>query len=209
MEGLYLLLSSLEDSHHRSEVVSRALRKAHEAGKKFTVIIVDASPRFEGRNLLNELLKEGIDCVYVLLNAVSYVMRGVSKVLVGASGMLSNGQLYGRSGTALVCMMACTYDVPVLVACETYKFSEKIQLDAICQNEIEDPDDLIEHLPKSNKIHDWKSKASLKLLNPAYDLTPMEYISMVITELGQIPATSVPVVIREYYNDSLFSDWNQ
>ena len=40
---------------------------------------------------------------------------------------------------------------------------------------------------------------SLKLLNVRYDVTPMKYISMAITEVGMLPPTSVPVVIREYH----------
>jgi translation initiation factor 2B subunit (eIF-2B alpha/beta/delta family) len=41
----------------------------------------------------------------------------------------------------------------------------------------------------------------LKLLHLLYDLTPAHYISMVISEVGQLPPTSVPVVIREYRVD--------
>jgi translation initiation factor eIF-2B subunit delta len=44
----------------------------------------------------------------------------------------------------------------------------------------------------------WSDIPSLKLLNLRYDLTPMKYVSLVITESGLIPPTSVPVLIREY-----------
>lgn len=40
--------------------------------------------------------------------------------------------------------------------------------------------------------------SNLKILNLLYDLTPARYVSMVVTEIGLIPPTSVPVVIREY-----------
>lgn len=56
-------------------------------------------------------------------------MRGegqVSKVLLGASAMLANGNVISRVGTSMVAMMARQYNVPVLVCCETYKFSEKV-----------------------------------------------------------------------------------
>lgn len=46
-------------------------------------------------------------------------------------------------------------------------------------------------------LKDWKNKDHLKLLNLVYDLTPMDFISMVVTEVGIIPPTSVPVIIRE------------
>lgn len=38
---------------------------------------------------------------------------------------------------------------------------------------------------------------SLKLLNLRYDLTPIKYVTLVITEFGFLPPTSVPVLIRE------------
>ena len=38
----------------------------------------------------------------------------------------------------------------------------------------------------------------MKLLNLIFDLTPAQFVTMVITEVGMIPITSVPVVLREY-----------
>lgn len=57
------------------------------------------------------------------------------------------------------------------------------------------------HLPSHSMMHarDHALPRSLKLLNVRYDVTPMKYISMAITEVGMLPPTSVPVVIREYH----------
>ena len=44
---------------------------------------------------------------------------------------------------------------------------------------------------------DWRDIPRLKLLNLMYDATPMKYLTMVVTEVGVIPPTSVPAVIRE------------
>jgi translation initiation factor eIF-2B subunit delta len=49
---------------------------------------------------------------------------------------MSNGHAYSRCGTAVVSMMAHSYAVPVLVLCETYKFADRVQVDAISQNEL-------------------------------------------------------------------------
>ena len=44
----------------------------------------------------------------------------------------------------------------------------------------------------------WCHRVSrLRLLNIVYDLTPMEHVALVVTEMGMIPPTSVPVIIRE------------
>lgn len=59
-----------------------------------------------------------------------------------------------------------------------------------------DPDDLVYIGNKTPYLNDWRDYNSLTLLNLVYDVTPPEFISLVITELGLIPCTSVPVVLR-------------
>lgn len=49
-------------------------------------------------------------------------------------------------------------------------------------------------------LADWKNIPNLNILNIMYDLTPPEYIKKVITELGSLPPSSVPVILREYKN---------
>jgi translation initiation factor eIF-2B subunit delta len=43
----------------------------------------------------------------------------------------------------------------------------------------------------------WKDNANLRVLNLSYDLTPMEYVSAVVTEVGLVPPTSIPAILRE------------
>jgi translation initiation factor eIF-2B subunit delta len=49
----------------------------------------------------------------------------------------------------------------------------------------------------TGSVADWRDIPRLKLLNLLYDATPMKYLTMVVTEVGVIPPTSVPAVIRE------------
>jgi len=179
-----------------SYIVERILCKAHTVGKNFTVIVVDSNPKYEGRTLLSRLVSHGIRCTYVLVSAVSYIIKEVSKVFLGAHSLLSNGAVVSRTGSAVVAMMAHANNVPVLVACETFKFHERAQLDSICWNELENPDELLTSQP-AKELEGWKNIKKLILLNLTYDLTPMDHVSVVVTEVGLIPPTSVPVVIRE------------
>lgn len=55
--------------------------QANKTKKRFRVIVVDARPHYEGKELLRRLVKAGLDCTYVLLPSLSYVMKGVKKVL--------------------------------------------------------------------------------------------------------------------------------
>jgi len=57
-------------------------------------------------------------------------------VLVGAHALYSNGAVYSRAGTAMVSMMAKTNNVPVVVCCETYKFSDGVMVDGFSKNEL-------------------------------------------------------------------------
>ncbi len=44
----------------------------------------------------------------------------------------------------------------------------------------------------------WREIPQLRMLNLLYDVTPPAFVDMVITEVGMIPCTSVPVVLREF-----------
>ena len=140
---------------NRSSVVEKVLLEAHSSGRNFSVIVVDSRPMLEGmrsafpavcclqtdssgtgKRLLAVLSEAGIQCTYVLLPALGSVISEVSTVLVGAHSIHTNGAVYSRAGTALVAMMAKQHSVPVVVCCETYKFSESIQLDSFTKNEL-------------------------------------------------------------------------
>lgn len=190
-----------------SSAVEMIFLHAHEIGKQFRVVIVDSRPKLEGQLLLRRLVARGLNCTYTHLNAVSYIMHEVTRVFLGAASVLSNGTVYSRVGTASVAMVAHAFRVPVLVCCEAYKFHERVQLDSICFNELGDPD-AISKVPGRREIsylNDWTSRDNLQLLNLMYDTTPSDYISMIITDYGMIPPTSVPVIVREYRREHLWT----
>jgi len=163
-------------------VVEKVLVKAHEAGKSFSVFVVDSGPLFEGKRLLALIRRAGIRCTYCLLSALGAVIPSVSLVFLGAHALHANGALYSRAGTALVAMMAKQHSVPVLACCETYKFSNGVPFDGFTKNELAPGDE-------------FETKPSLQSLSPLYDLTPSDAISAVVTEVGLIPPSSVPTVL--------------
>ncbi|XVF12352.1 hypothetical protein REPUB_Repub08aG0109700 [Reevesia pubescens] len=188
-------------------VVEMILLYAHELGKQFRVVVVDSRPMLEGQKLLHRLVAKGLSCTYTQINAISYIMHEVTRVLLGASSILSNGTVYSRVGTASVAMVAYAFCVPVLICCEAYKFHERVQLDSICFNELGDPD-AIGKVPGRVDVNYLdnltdKQKENLELLNLKYDATPSDYISMIVTDYGMIPPTSVPVIVREYRKEYL------
>lgn len=61
-----------------SHIVKHVLHAAAKRGKKFRVIVIDSRPRFNGREMAKFLLKNDIEVSYILINAVSYVMKEVN-----------------------------------------------------------------------------------------------------------------------------------
>lgn len=224
------------------------LYNAKDLKKKFQVIIVDSRPLFEGKKLAKILTSNGLKVQYALINSITSIFQDVDTVFLGAHAMLSNGFLYSRVGAALIAMTAKKRNIPVLVCCESIKFSDRVQLDSVTLNELGDNDDLIDcnqlnHVKKSSvalqnfiethddeqkqqqqqqskknsngsgkadkekdssiaqdelPLKDWKKSSYLNILNIMYDLTPPEYIQKIITEVGALPPSSVPVILREY-----------
>ncbi|EZA54051.1 hypothetical protein DMN91_000102 [Ooceraea biroi] len=183
-----------------SSLICKILIDAHDAGKKFRVIVVDGRPWLEGKELLRRLAKHGIESSYILINALSFVMPEVSKVFLGAHALFANGSIMSRAGTALVALIAKSFNVPVLVACETHKSCERVQTDSIVYNELGEADELVNNRSSSNSrtsvLSNWRTKQSLNLLNITYDVTPADLVTAFVTELGILPCTSVPVILR-------------
>ena len=91
----------------------------------FVLLLLIQGREWRARGLLSRLAKVGIKCTYVLLSGVSYVMKEVTKIILGASSMMANGAAASRVGTACVAMMAKNYHKPVIFCCETYKFTPR------------------------------------------------------------------------------------
>ncbi|EPQ29244.1 uncharacterized protein PFL1_02999 [Pseudozyma flocculosa PF-1] len=190
----------------RSTVVEGTLLAAHRQGIRFSVVVVDSRPLLEGRALLSVLLAAGIPCTYGLVSSLGALMPRATLLLLGTAALLANGALYSRAGTATCAMMAKEKGIPVIVCCETYKFSERVQLDSFVQNEAGSPRDLLtsddEAAPPAaaagSTVGEWEGNASLGLVNLLYDVTPPRYVSAVASEVGLSGPESVSVILRDY-----------
>ena len=185
----------------KSSIVQQTIVEAHNKGTKFRVIVVDSRPLFEGKNLARTLANLGLEVQYSSIHGISHAIKDATRIFLGAHAMMSNGRLYSRVGTAIVAMTATEADIPVIVCCESIKFTDKVALDSIVTNELAPPDELTlrstaSNVSSSTSLSSWRDSPNLQLLNLMYDVTPAEYISMVTTEYGSLPPSSVPVVHR-------------
>lgn len=218
-------------TYGKSSVVERTLISAHNSGKQFAVIVVDSRPMFEGKNLARSLIRAGVTTRYCLLSALADVAGDATKCIFGAAAMLGNGRLSARAGTAMVAMMvkeSTRRKCPVLVLCESVKFTGRVALDGVMMNELGEPDALVEveevetvatlppptttvtakkgggggkkeedvaEKPKRG-LQGWREQKGLYLLSLMYDVTPAEYLDVVVTELGSLPPSAVAEVNR-------------
>lgn len=192
-------------TYSHSSVIEGTLLHAHNHGVKFEVIVIDSRPLFEGRLMAERLLEAGIPTTYGVLTSLSTLMPRASLVLLGTSALLSNGAPYAQSGTAMCAMMAHGFDVPVIICCETYKFSDRIQLDSFVVNEAGQSSELLSHEDDNTETDsvlltrsECSTQSRLKVVQLLHDVTPPRYVSAIASEVGLSGTESVGVILRDY-----------
>jgi translation initiation factor eIF-2B subunit delta len=185
-------------TYAKSSLIEKCLLQAHASGKRFKVIAVDSKPRFEGKCLAHDLAAVGIAVQYYMIEGAAHAMAQATKVFLGAHAMLADGQLYSRIGTAVVAMLAHNAAIPVVVGCQSFKFSDKVFVDAFAQNDLGSPDELLGGAADRELWHkkakEWAGR--LQVFNPMFDLTPADHITGLVTEHGELGPSAVPSILR-------------
>jgi len=183
-------------TYSENELIEQILVDASKE-KKFKVIVVDGRVQLRGSKMAARLIQEGIETTYILVTAVSQILNSVTKVFLGCEGVMANGGVLAEVGTSQVALLAESVGVPVLMCCQSFKFTERVQTDSFVYNELLDPQEMAA-TPNTtvNFLEKWKDQSSVHLLNLAYDVTPASLVSAVITEISVVPTTSVPVILR-------------
>jgi ribose 1,5-bisphosphate isomerase len=179
-------------THCNSEAVTAVLTAAHEAGKKFEVFATETRPRFQGRITASVLAKRGLDVSLIPDSAVRVYMRKVDTVLVGADAIAANGAVVNKIGTSQIALIAHETRARFFVAAETYKLSATTMLGELVEIEHRSPYEVV---PRT-----WlKANSRVKVKNPAFDVTPPEYIDLIITEKGIYPPQGIVFLMKELY----------
>jgi ribose 1,5-bisphosphate isomerase len=179
-------------THCNSSVAIATLVEAKKAGKDFSVIATETRPRFQGRLTAKALDEQGIPVTLIIDSAARHFMPKVDKVIVGADVVTANGAVVNKIGTSQIALVAKEARVRVFVGAETYKFSPNTLLGDLVEIE-ERP--IEEVVPRA----DMEKMGSVKVLNPAFDVTPPEYIDVIITEKGIIsPQAAILILMEEF-----------
>jgi methylthioribose-1-phosphate isomerase len=156
------------------------IRATKESGKNIKVIATETRPVQQGSRLTAfELMHDGIDVSLIPDTAVGYTMANglVNKIVVGADRILRTGHVYNKIGTYQVATMAKQHNIPFYVAAPLSTFDMK-----------SDPQDIIIEQRKASEVTGIGDKKTapdgISVINPAFDMTPPELISGIITEKG-------------------------
>ena len=169
------------------------IRAAVEQGKRIRVIATETRPLLQGARLtVWELLKEGIDVTLITDNMVGYVMsKGmVDKVVVGADRITLDGYVANKIGTYMIAMAANRHGVPFYVAAPTSTFDPSLRGPGIPIEE-RDPSEVYTILGRLRIAPE-----GVKAYNPAFDVTPPELVTAIITEKGVVTPPYIESIPR-------------
>jgi methylthioribose-1-phosphate isomerase len=156
------------------------IRAARDSGKRLSVIATETRPVMQGSRLTAfELLHDGIDVSLITDTAVGHMMAigAVNHVIVGADRVLRTGHVFNKIGTYQVAILASKHNVPFYVAAPLSTFDfESTPEDVIIE------DRSVDEVVKVGKRR--IAPKGVRVFNPAFDMTPPELITGIITEKG-------------------------
>jgi len=160
------------------------IRASKESGKNVKVIATETRPIQQGSRLTAfELKHDGIDVSLIPDTAVGYTLANnlVNKIIVGADRILKTGHVFNKIGTYQIALLAKHHNVPFYVAAPLSTFD-------LSSN----PEDVVIEQRKSSEVtgigENKTAPDDINVINPAFDMTPPELISRIITENGVITA---------------------
>ena len=156
------------------------IRATKESGKNVKVIATETRPVQQGSRLTAfELKHDGFDVSLIPDTAVGYTMANglVNKVVVGADRIVKTGHVFNKIGTYQVATMAKQHGIPFYVAAPLSTFDLKSNFN-----------DVIIEMRNEKEVTGTGDKKTapdgISVINPAFDMTPPELISGIITEKG-------------------------
>jgi len=166
------------------------IRATRESGKNIKVIATETRPVQQGSRLTAfELKHDGFEVSLIPDTAVGYTMANglVDKVIVGADRIVKTGHVFNKIGTYQIATMAKQHGIPFYVAAPLSTFDMK-----------SDAKDVIIEMRKGSEVTGIGDKKTapdgINVINPAFDITPPELISGIITEKG---------VVKSPYEESI------
>jgi len=162
------------------------IRAAFEKGKEISVVATETRPKLQGARLTAyELKRDGIPVTLITDNMVGYVMSKqlVNKVIVGADRIVRDAVI-NKIGTYTIAVLAHELNIPFYVAAPESTFDLNHTSEDVV---IEERD--------SEEVTDFGCQriapSGINVLNPAFDITSLRYVSAIICETGVLDSTEL------------------
>ncbi len=165
-----------------------AFRSAIEAGKKISVIADETRPFLQGARLTAwEMVQENIPVTLITDNMSGHLMRcgEIDAVVVGTDRVAANGDVANKIGTYMVAVLAQRHNIPFYVACPLSTIDLTVASGADIPIEERHPDEV-----KGFRDCRWAPEG-VAIRNPAFDVTPAELVTGLITEKGVIDTATL------------------
>ena len=159
------------------------IRSAVESGKNISVIADETRPFLQGARLTAwEMVQEGIPVTLISDNMSGHLMSHgeVDAIVVGTDRVAGNGDVANKIGTYMVAVLAKRHNIPFYVACPL----STIDLSISSGNEIPIEERPIEEVTGYRDFQ-WAAKG-ISVRNPAFDVTPADLVTAIITEKGVV-----------------------
>jgi methylthioribose-1-phosphate isomerase len=154
---------------------------AHHAGKAVHVLVDETRPVLQGARLTAwELQRAGIPLTLITDNMAGYFMQQgrINAVFVGADRIAANGDVANKIGTYSIAVLASVHNIPFYVVAPTSTIDLSLASGEHIPVEQRNPQEVttvkgIEIAPRG-----------VSVANPAFDITPHQYVTAIITERG-------------------------
>lgn len=174
------------------------IRGAVNAGKAIAVIADETRPYLQGARLTAwELMKDHIPVTLITDNMAGYMMQQgkVQAVVVGADRIAANGDAANKIGTYMVAVLARQHNIPFYVAAPLSTIDLNTPTGA--QIPIEERNEReVTHI-QENQL----APTGVGVSNPAFDVTPAEFIAGIITEKGVARAPYAESLLKLFANE--------
>lgn len=167
------------------------VRRAWEEGRLKLVYVCETRPLLQGMRLTAwELRREGIPFELIVDSAAGWLMakRGVDAVLVGADRVAANGDTANKIGTYTLAVLAARHGVPFYVIAPTSTVDPRLPDGGQIPIEERGEGEVLRPFGVS------AAPAGSRAWNPAFDVTPAELITAIVTEKG---------VLRPPYHEAI------
>jgi methylthioribose-1-phosphate isomerase len=154
---------------------------AHRAGKKLHVFVDETRPVLQGARLTAwELQQAGIPLTLITDSMAAHFMRhgGIKAVFVGADRIAANGDVANKIGTYSVAVLAQAHSIPLYVVAPRSTVDLSLTSGEQIPIEQRNPDEITSIRGIAT------APAGIHAANPAFDVTPNNYVTAIVTEAG-------------------------